>query len=150
MAYYAHIYEMLNGEMARQTVRDHLIGTAQRAGQCLRTVGLEKTGYLAGLLHDMGKYTGDFQQYLAAGDGKRGSVIHTFQGCRYLMEKYHRDDDELPSIFASELIAFAIAAHHGLFDCVDSARRIGMQYRSQKQDMPYEEAVAGFLSEIPA
>lgn len=150
MAYYAHIYEMLNGEMARQTVRDHLIGTAQRAGQCLRTVGLEKTGYLAGLLHDMGKYSGDFQQYLAAGDGKRGSVIHTFQGCRYLMEKYHRDDDELPSIFASELIAFAIAAHHGLFDCVDSARRIGMQYRSQKQDMPYEEAVAGFLSEIPA
>ena len=135
IAFYAHKCEMPNGEIAWQSVRDHLIGTAQRAAQCLRPVGLEKTGYLAGLLHDMGKYTGDFQQYLAAGGGKRGSVIHTFQGCRYMMEKYHRNDDELPSIIASELIAFAIGAHHGLFDCVDSAQRLGMQYRSQKQDM---------------
>lgn len=149
ITFYAHKCEMPNGEIAWQSVRDHLIGTAQRAAQCLRPVGLEKTGYLAGLLHDMGKYTGDFQQYLAAGGGKRGSVIHTFQGCRYMMEKYHRNDDELPSIIASELIAFAIGAHHGLFDCVDSAQRLGMQYRSQKQDMSYEEAVAGFFNEIP-
>ena len=131
-------------------MKEHLRGTAQRAAQCLKAAGLEKAGYLAGLLHDMGKYTVDFQQYLASGDGRRGSVIHTFQGCRYIMEKYHRDDDGLQSIVASELIAYSIGAHHGLFDCVDSAQRIGIRYRSQKQDISYEEAEAGFLNEIPA
>lgn len=151
MAFYAHKRELRDGAISQQTVLDHLTGTAQRAAQCLRLVGLEKTGYLAGLLHDMGKYTDDFQQYLVAGDSsKRGSVIHTFQGCRFMMEKFHRDDDELPSIIASELIAFAIGAHHGLFDCVDSTQRLGLQYRAEKQDISYEDAVAAFLREIPA
>lgn len=90
MAFYAHKRVEPDGETSRQTVYAHLIGTAQRAGQCLRSVGLENTGYLAGLLHDMGKYTEEFQQYLEAGDpGRRGSVIHTFQGCRYMMEIFH-------------------------------------------------------------
>ena len=79
MKYYAHIREAPSGEHARQTVREHLTQTAQRASQCLQTVGLEHAAYLAGLLHDMGKYTEDFQEYLSAGEqGKRGSVIHTF------------------------------------------------------------------------
>lgn len=148
--FYAHERRLPGGGIVRQSVKEHLTGTAQRAAQCLRAVGLEKTGYLAGLLHDMGKYTWAFQQYLASGDGRRGSVIHTFQGCRYIMEKHHQDDGGLQSIVASELIAYAIGAHHGLFDCVDSAQRIGIQYRSQKQDMSYEEAVAGFLGDIPS
>lgn len=151
MKYYAHIREAPSGEHARQTVREHLTQTAQRASQCLQTVGLEHAAYLAGLLHDMGKYTEDFQEYLSAGEqGKRGSVIHTFQGCRYLMERFHRESNEPPEIIGSELIAFAIGAHHGLFDCVDSARRVGLQYRAEKQNISYEEAVAAFEEEIPA
>ena len=55
MAFYAHKREGPDGEPIRQTVYAHLVGTAQRAGQCLRSAGLENTGYLAGLLHDMGK-----------------------------------------------------------------------------------------------
>ena len=90
MEFYAHKREMPDGAIVTQTVREHLVGTAQRAAQCLRQVGLEHAGYLAGLLHDLGKYTEAFQQYLDEGDStKRGSVIHTFQGCRYLMEQYH-------------------------------------------------------------
>ena len=75
MEFYAHKREMPDGAIVTQTVREHLVGTAQRAAQCLRQVGLEHAGYLAGLLHDLGKYTEAFQQYLDEGDStKRGSV----------------------------------------------------------------------------
>lgn len=145
MEYDAHRRTDPDGTVHTQTVYDHLLGTARRAAQCLRSAGLEQAGYLAGLLHDMGKYTAEFQQYLAAEDpGKRGSVIHTFQGCRYLMEHFHREYAE-----CAELLAFAVGAHHGLFDCVDGAQRLGLQYRAEKPDIDAEAAAAAFLSQIP-
>ncbi len=149
MTFYAHKREGPDGAPVWQTVYDHLLGTARRAAQCLRPAGLENAGYLAGLLHDMGKYTEAFQQYLAAGDrAGRGSVIHTFQGCRYVMEAFHREKDETRTIICAELIAFAIGAHHGLFDCVDPAHRLGLQYRAKKQNISYEAARTAFLQEF--
>lgn len=146
MEFYAHKREDTDGRTICQTVKEHSTETAKRAAECLRSVKLEKTGYLAGLLHDMGKYTDDFQRYLFAGDNaKRGSVIHTFQGCRYMMEKFHNDN-----VFCAELIAYAIGAHHGFFDCVDATRSLGLKYRSEKPNISYESAVKRLLSEIPA
>lgn len=55
MEFYAHKRNMPDGAIVTQTVREHLLGTVQRAAQCLQPVGLEHAGYLAGLLHDMGK-----------------------------------------------------------------------------------------------
>ncbi len=55
LTFYSHIREAPNGETAAQTVAEHLIGTAERAAECLRSVGLENAGYLAGLLNDIGK-----------------------------------------------------------------------------------------------
>ena len=49
----------------------------------------------------------------------------------------------------AELIAFAIGAHHRLFDCVDPAQRLGFSYRCEKKDISYEAAAAALLSEIP-
>lgn len=48
---------------------------------------------------------------------------------------------------ASELLAFAVGAHHGLFDCVDPTRRIGLKYRSEMRDISYEESVEGFFAQ---
>ena len=53
MAFYAHERNGPDGETVRQTVYEHLRGTARRAAECLRAAGLENAGILAGLLHDM-------------------------------------------------------------------------------------------------
>lgn len=90
MTYYAHISK---DSLRRQTVAEHCRGTARYAAECLAGISLSKTAYLAGLLHDSGKLTQEFQTYLesaAQGEAvRRGSVVHTFAGVRFLMEQYH-------------------------------------------------------------
>ena len=47
MEYDAHRRTDPDGTVHTQTVYDHLLGTACRAAQCLRSAGLEQAGYLA-------------------------------------------------------------------------------------------------------
>ena len=64
------------------------------------------------------------------------------------MEQFHEETDPVRTgVMASELLAFAIGAHHGLFDCVDHTRRIGLKYRAEKQGISYEESVQGLFSQ---
>ena len=139
MEYLAHIAE----DGRKQTVKEHCEGTARMAADSLSTVMLGKTAFLAGLLHDVGKLQEPFQTYLhksASGEKvRKGEVIHTFQGCRLLLERYHRDDDNWQRELTSELIAYAIGAHHSLFDCVDDRRKSGFEYRANAKKISYEE-----------
>lgn len=54
----AHINDL--GE--KQPVKEHLSGTAERAEQFAESFGCGGAGYLCGLMHDIGKYSGDFQR----------------------------------------------------------------------------------------
>lgn len=64
-----------------QTCTDHALAVAALAKAYLPPLGLSATGETAGLLHDMGKLTDEFDDYIErAGRGERvrkGSVIHT-------------------------------------------------------------------------
>ena len=145
---YKKLFHMIDFYKSAKAGSTNEVLCTQARDECLRPVGLENAAYLAALLHDIGKFTAAFQQYLAAGDrSARGRVIHSFQGCRYLLEQFQHETDSVRSIMASELLAFAVGAHHGLFDCVDSARRDGLKYRSEMQGISYEESVAGFFSQ---
>lgn len=76
-----------------QTCTDHALAVAALAKTCLAPLGLSATGEIAGLLHNMGKLTDELDDYIEmAGRGKRvrkGSVIHTLAGVRYLLERFH-------------------------------------------------------------
>ena len=120
-------------ENRKQSLKEHCLNVAKYAKDCLTPVSLGKCGYLAGLLHDMGKATKAFNDYLVGNSNKsRGSIIHTFQGCRYLLEKYHSGELDYQAITA-ELLAYAIGAHHGLFDCIDDSKRSGFKHRLTKE-----------------
>ena len=149
--YPAHICE--TGE--RQTVREHCRNTAALAAAALRSLGLEKSAYLAGLLHDAGKNKQEYAQYLSeavsGGNAIRGSVNHTFAGVRFLLDRWHCGEGDLSySDVTAELLAFAVGSHHGLFDCIDPQQHSGFFHRQTKEGIFYDESRQGFLAQVAA
>lgn len=140
--YLAHIRE----DEAKQLAAEHCQNTARYAGECLQGIGLKQTGYLVGLVHDCGKFKEEFQTYLRNPDGVRGSVNHTFAPVRLLLERYHVSQNGM-EILASELLAFAVGSHHGMFDCVDENRNSGFIHRMKKENIGYSESVRNFMTE---
>lgn len=146
--YPAHIRCEKDGMECVQTVEEHCRSTAEYARQMLAARGLSVSAYLAGLIHDAGKFTVRFREYITRAahgeEARRGSVNHTFAGVRFLMERYHTDALEFADI-AAELLALAVGSHHGWFDCVDEKRQNGFEHRKNKTDIGYEEAIGNFL-----
>ena len=48
-----------NGE--EQTIQQHLSGTAHLAGKFAEAFGAQEMGFCEGMLHDIGKYSKEFQ-----------------------------------------------------------------------------------------
>ena len=148
MEYPAHIRKV-DGKKYIQTVEEHCRGVAEIAAELLSDIGLEKTAYLAGMVHDLGKFSENFKNYIEkAADGEkvqRGSVNHTFAGVRFLLEKH--SDEQLSgfSDIVLEILAYAVGAHHGLFDCVDDNNNNGFTKRIQKEGIDYLNAAQEFL-----
>lgn len=136
-----------------QSVAEHCRNTAKYASEALKDVGLEKTAYLAGLLHDTGKYTVRFKQYIEDAvinekEVKRGSVNHTFAGVKLILSKHAKyvGTNDIQDLTV-ELIAYAIGAHHGLFDCIKDKDESSFSYRLEKENIDSEEAIENFYNE---
>lgn len=148
MTYTAHKRILENGNVEFQTATEHCKGAANFARACLAPIGLGAAGYIAALLHDMGKFKVEFSEYLESGNAeKRGSVNHTFAGCRYVLEHFHHEKMQTIEDITAELLSFAIAGHHGLFDCVDLDGRSGFEHRLTKEHIGYKESCRNFLEE---
>ena len=151
MSFPAHI----NKDGIVQTVAQHCRNTAEIARKNLCRLGLADTAYLAGLLHDAGKCTDEFSNYIqkaALGEHVcRGSVIHTFAAVRFLLNTYHSaaepEDDAIKNA-AAEILSCAIGGHHGLFDCFDENKSCGFTHRIGKQPEYDDRAMQGFFKEI--
>lgn len=149
--YPAHI-RVEEKEKVVQSVSEHCRNVAEYASYSMSSLGLKSTAYLAGLLHDMGKYTSLYKEYLdRASSGEkviRGSVNHTFSGVIYLLERYHGKDKSTISRLTCEILAFAVGSHHGEFDCVDINGMSGFEYRRMKDrhEILYWDARNNFIS----
>lgn len=143
-----------DGRRIEQTLKEHCVQTAKYAADSLKMAGLYNTGYLAGLLHDMGKAKAEFSAYLeAAAQGEeviKGSVNHTFAGSVYLLEKFHNESSNAWEKMTSEILAFAIGSHHGMFDCVDLDGNNGFIHRLKKnrKEIGYEESLHNFFEQV--
>lgn len=80
-----------------QTIQEHLEGTARLAAEFAQPFNGESQANLAGLLHDIGKYSDDFQQHLKGGH----KVDHSTAGAQAAYALHQPE------------VAFAVAGHHG-------------------------------------
>jgi len=147
----------INERGERKPLREHLNSVAQNTSTLLRFVGLAQTGFLAGLTHDFGKAKAEFVAYLEKSCDSnlekkpaRGSVNHTFAGVRYILENFHtqtpKTEQQMFKNFTAELVAYAVGAHHGLFDAIsESGKDFLHRLNYDKKEIHYDEAKENFL-----
>lgn len=105
MEYYAHSVKG-EGKEKWQKLKDHLCSVSKVAGKFADKFGAGDLGRLAGLLHDIGKYSDEFQKKL---DGKSIRVDHSTAGAKEAMARYGE--------LIGKIIAFTTDGHHaGLAD----------------------------------
>ena len=149
-AFPAHIRIMEDGTQKIQSCTEHSRNTARYAEQTLEAARLGHAAYLAGLLHDCGKFKQAFAVYLSSAvcneNASRHMVIHSFAGVRLLFDRFHRITEENPyARMVCEILAYAVGAHHGLFDCIDQKHANGFLHRIGGIPEDDVEAIGNFL-----
>ncbi|MBU9737893.1 CRISPR-associated helicase Cas3' [Diplocloster agilis] len=120
--YLAHISE---DGLRKQTIREHLSGTAKLAGEFAAVFGCETWGAGCGWYHDIGKYSDRFQKRLYGG----ARTDHATAGAQELFRK-------------NIVAAYCISGHHsGLLDggtAADSGGEATLSGRMKKQVEDYQ------------
>ncbi|MEK3910552.1 CRISPR-associated helicase/endonuclease Cas3 [Paenibacillus sp. FSL H7-0331] len=122
MNYIAHIRE---SDSQIQSVEEHLLGVKALAESYGEKIGVKHIAGLTGMLHDMGKYTHEFREYILEAVNnpdsppRRGSVDHSTAGGKLLYELFHEGNPSRSWILA-EIVGNAIISHHSyLHDFLD-------------------------------
>lgn len=115
MDFIAHIREI---DEQIQSVEEHLLGVKKLAEAYGEKIGVKHIAGLAGMLHDMGKYTIQFRDYILeavnnpAAPPRRGSVDHSTAGGRLLYQLFHEGTLSKYPCMLSEVVGNAIISHH--------------------------------------
>lgn len=116
-----------------QTVREHLQAVASICGGLTEKVNGSEVGQLFGLLHDFGKYSGQFQAYIKSATGlldpdidedfvdvkgQKGKIDHSTAGAQWIWQ-YCRNYGDRGKL-VGQILALCLASHHGgMMDCLD-------------------------------
>lgn len=115
MHYIAHIRESDHKE---QTVEEHLREVKELAESFGIKLGVKHIAGLAGMLHDMGKYTDKFRNYILEAVNnpdappRRGSVNHSTAGGKLLYQLFHTNNIQREKGILAEVVGNAIISHH--------------------------------------
>lgn len=115
-----------------QQLENHLLGVGALAAQFAGKLGLQEMGELLGLLHDLGKYSQEFQTYLKSAIGAlnqdededwvdakslKGKVDHSTAGAQFAWQALGKAG----TLETAQALALCIASHHsGLIDCISA------------------------------
>lgn len=131
MKFYAHIREKDKDLKDPQILWTHLFETSVLAENYAGKIGLPRCGKLLGLLHDLGKASHEFQNYLLSGEGildsdaddyidpstMRGKIDHSTAGAQTIYKTLFSKSPE--GKLTGQLLSMVIASHHsGLIDCL--------------------------------
>lgn len=116
-----------------QPLHTHLDEVAKLAGGFSSAFGASSWGHLAGLWHDLGKFSPEFQRYIrmaneAHMEGKPGRVDHSTAGALHSVDRYGD---------IGRILAYCIAGHHaGLPDWQsETSPRASLVWRLSQRDL---------------
>lgn len=124
MEYIAHIRQ---SDKKIQTVAEHLLEVRELAEGFGEKLNVKHIAGLAGLLHDMGKFTEEFRTYILEAvfhpekPSRRGEVDHSTAGGKLLFELFHDPTQAKPGMdkniiknrmILAEVVGNAIISHH--------------------------------------
>lgn len=124
MAFYAHSTQR-SDRSDWQALAEHLQNVGDMASDKAAIFGARGMAEVAGLLHDLGKYSDDFQRRIA-GDAIR--VDHATRGAMLAVERYKH---------IGMLLAYGIAGHHaGLANGSEGGERNALRDRLKGVGLP--------------
>jgi CRISPR-associated endonuclease/helicase Cas3 len=127
----------------KQSLLEHLSNVAAFSRSHANKIGLPLHGELIGLLHDLGKYSVDFQRYLKSATGLLnpdedddfvdakgliGKIDHSTAASQFVWRELSKQGQL--GMIVGQIIALCLASHHsGLIDCLNSG------YSGQVEDI---------------
>ena len=142
-----------------QTLSNHLRDVSTLSGAFANKIGNSKAGELVGLLHDLGKFSNAFQNYLKSAQGLidqdaddyvnaaklKGKIDHSTSGAQFIWNELQSNGKF--GFFSAQLLALLIASHHsGLIDCISgNASDFGEDAFSRRMKKSNEKT---FLDEV--
>jgi CRISPR-associated endonuclease/helicase Cas3 len=157
--YIAHYRKYDNHE---QTVDEHLQSVAQKSKIFASAISLPLCGEIVGLLHDLGKYSNEFQQYIRSGIGlvdpdaeeyvdakeKKGKIDHSTAGGQYI---YNVENDDKVFLYLNQLLSLTIVSHHGgLMDCLapDGTDKYSQRMAKDNKKTHYDEVIENASTDV--
>lgn len=143
-----------NIEIKGQLLKQHLNHVSRLAEHFGKKVRLSNFMRLAGLLHDMGKYSAEFQKYIKEeseraylGDiAKKSSHIdHGVYGAKFIYEKY-AGSDAINRMTAEILMVICCCHHGGLPDCTNKVGALTVINRIESIALSQLEAVLALFN----
>ena len=132
-----------------QLLSTHLTEVAELAAGFAEKLGLTDAGRLLGLLHDFGKYSHEFQNYIQSATGGmdqddenwvdarllKGKIDHSSAGAQFIWNRFSGAGQYGQGDLVGQVLALCIASHHsGLIDCFDINNKAKFKQRMDKAD----------------
>lgn len=142
--YIAHRREK-DGEMHWLSL--HLEEVSKKTGEFASKIGLKEQGEIIGLLHDIGKASLEFEQYIKSAvglidsdeddyvnpKGLKGKIDHSTAGSQFIFNNLFAESNE--TRFVAQVLALCIASHHtGILDCITPDGGNAFLKRMKKSD----------------
>ncbi len=131
-----------------QTLENHLFEVSDIASKLTEKVGCREAGALLGLMHDFGKYSSEFQNYIKSATGEinpdeddyidakgmKGKIDHSSAGAQWIWHEL-KDERLGGASLCAQILALCVASHHsGLIDCLKPEGGNSFITRMNKKD----------------
>ena len=136
-------------DKCEQSVENHLCEVSKISKTLAAKINVPEAGELIGLLHDFGKYSKSFQNYIQSGTGLidpdsdnfvnagalKGKIDHSTAGAQWIWQELSKYGQNGEGKICGQILALCIASHHsGLIDCLTSDGINGFKKRMDKED----------------